>query len=136
MIRFHVPGKPVAKARPRVTTVNGKARSYTPAKTVNYESMVALAASKAMNGDAIYEGPVRIDVTATFPIPKGWSQKKRASRPIHWHTARPDGDNILKAISDGMNDVVFRDDSQVAFAKVQKIYGDTPGVEVMVEALP
>ena len=45
VVRFKVPGTPVGKGRPRVSTRGGKfAKMYTPEKTAYYESLVALAA--------------------------------------------------------------------------------------------
>lgn len=48
LIRFHIPGTPVAKGRARVTTRGGRPATYTPAKTVAYEGLVALAGQDAI----------------------------------------------------------------------------------------
>lgn len=138
VVRFTVPGQPVAKGRPRMAVRNGHPTAYTPAKTVAYEGLIAMAAEKAMEGRALIEGAVHIVVTATFQIPASWSKKRKAaaSSSLAWHTGRPDGDNIMKAVGDGLNGVVWKDDSQVALCKVQKLYGEKPGLDVLVEALP
>ncbi len=137
MITFTVPGVPVAKGRPRISTRGGFARAYTPLKTVMYESLIALAGQDAMEGRAPIEGPVYLHVTATFPIPVSWSKRRKAevASGAAWHTGKPDGDNIAKSVGDGLNGIVFKDDSQVALCKVLKLYGDKPGLDVMVEAL-
>jgi Holliday junction resolvase RusA-like endonuclease len=134
MIRFVVPGVPVAKGRPRLTTRGGFARAYTPGKTVAYEGLVAHAGQAAMDGTAPLDGPLRLEIVATFPIPASWSKKKRAEavEGTAWHTSRPDGDNILKAIGDGLNGVCWTDDSRIASSEVAKRYGVVPGVEVRV----
>lgn len=132
MIRLTVPGQPVAKGRPRAGTVNGKVRMFTPAKTVNYEGLIALAGQQAMDGAPLIDGPLRLSVTATFAIPASWSKKRVAG--ALWHTGRPDGDNLLKAVGDGLNGVVWKDDSQIAVAEIRKLYGPTPGL--LVEVLP
>lgn len=134
-ISFTVPGKPQGKGRARAARRGDYVTIYTPEKTVAYEGLIALAGEKAMNGRALVEGPVQLTITAVFSIPKGWSQKKRTSRPIHWHTSRCDLDNVVKAVGDGLNGIVWRDDSQVAMVKAIKLYGDTPGLTVVVEAL-
>jgi Holliday junction resolvase RusA-like endonuclease len=70
-------------------------------------------------------------------IPQSWSQKKQRMalagevRP----TGKPDADNVLKAMCDGMNGVVWRDDAQAVEVSVSKRYGPTPGVTVRVESL-
>jgi len=133
MLAFTVPGTPIAKGRPRAGTVAGRVRLFTPAKTVAYEGLIALAAEKAMDGAAPYLGPVSLTVTATFAIPASWSKKKQAA--ALWHTGRPDGDNLLKAVGDGLNGVVWKDDSQVASARIIKCYGDVPGLTVEIAPL-
>jgi Holliday junction resolvase RusA-like endonuclease len=81
-----------------------------------------------MAGRAPFSGPLFLSVVATFPIAKSWSAKKKAS--ARYHTSRPDADNILKAIGDGLNGVVWGDDAQIARASIEKRYGATPGVLV------
>ncbi|MCO7656007.1 RusA family crossover junction endodeoxyribonuclease, partial [Pseudomonas aeruginosa] len=44
-------------------------------------------------------------------------------------------DNVIKAIYDGLNGVVWKDDVQVVKAVVGKRYGETPGVRVKVVPL-
>lgn len=137
MIRVHVPGQPVAKGRPRITTVNGSPRSYTPAKTVAYEGLIALAGQEVMDGRELLDGPLSLTVQAIFQQPKGWSKKRCLAALLspEWHTGRPDGDNILKAVGDGLNGIVWRDDSQVARCVITKAYGETPGLTVEVTPL-
>jgi Holliday junction resolvase RusA-like endonuclease len=138
MITFTVPGEPVAKGRPKATTINGMARLYTPKKTVNYEAMVALAAQIAMRGKPLLEGPVELSFEARFSIPKGWTKKRLAAHAVspEFVTKKPDLDNLEKALGDGMNGVVFADDSQIAQTGVcRKVYGAVPGVTVTVRAL-
>jgi Holliday junction resolvase RusA-like endonuclease len=132
-IRFTVPGQPQGKGRARF----GNGRTYTPAKTVAYEGLIALAAQQAMDGRELIDSPVYLHVTAIFPIPKSWPKKRQAEARsgLAWHTSAPDGDNILKAVGDGCNAIVFKDDKQVAFAKVMKLYGEVPALDVMVEVL-
>lgn len=133
VIRFTVPGTPVAKGRPRITTWGGIAHAYTPAKTVAYERLVALAGKKAMDGALPSREPLSVSATAVFPIPKSWPRKRREA--AHWHTSRPDGDNIAKALGDGLNGVCWHDDSQVAVWRIVKCYGETPGLHVEVAPL-
>ncbi len=137
MIRFTVPGLPQGKGRARISTRNGSPRAYTPLKTVMYESLIALAGQDAMEGRPPIEGPVYLHVTATFPIAPSWTKRRKAeiASGMAWHTSKPDGDNIAKSVGDGLNGIAFKDDSQVALCKVLKVYGDKPGLDVMVEAL-
>lgn len=136
-IAFTVPGEPVGKGRPRATTINGSARMYTPKKTANYESLIAMAAQQAMAGAVPLKGACVIEVECVVGMPKSMSKKHRAEalagnmRP----TKKPDGDNVLKAVCDGINGVVWIDDVQAVDSRVWKRYGETPGVHVRVAAL-
>lgn len=40
-VMFTVPGEPVGKGRPRIGRVGAHARMFTPAKTANYEGLIA-----------------------------------------------------------------------------------------------
>ena len=127
---FVVLGPPQAKERPRARIMGGYARIYTPKKSAEYEAMVAEAAKRFFN--APIDGPVRLRVVAVFGLPKSWSRKKREAMRGAYHTQKPDGDNILKAIEDGLNHVAWHDDSQVADARIVKRWGDDPHVFVRV----
>jgi Holliday junction resolvase RusA-like endonuclease len=131
-VSFIVPGHPFGKQRSRSTK---SGRHYTPQETVRYENLVMMQAMQAMQD----RPPVDIDVglmfVAVFPVPDSWSAKKRAAalagdiRP----TKKPDLSNIQKALEDGMNAVVFKDDSQITESGgSKKIYGETPCVKVCV----
>lgn len=135
-IVFTVPGTPVAKGRPRATTISGRARMFTPAKTARYESTVALAAQQAMGTRTPFDGPLVVDAVALFDVPASWSQKKRAAalagevKP----TGRPDLDNIAKALGDGCNGVLWTDDSRIVQLTIAKRYAEAPGLRVVVTA--
>lgn len=132
-IRIQVPGQPQGKGRARF----GSGRTYTPAKTVAYEGLIALAGEQVMGAIEKIEGPIFLTVTATFDIPKSRAKKMAAvmAGGIAWHTAKPDQDNIMKAVGDGLNGIVWKDDSQIAFSKCMKMYGEKPGLDILVEAL-
>jgi Holliday junction resolvase RusA-like endonuclease len=135
-LSFTVPGQPVAKGRPRLSTIGGKARAFTPAKTVRYEHLVAKAAQQAMQGRPPVPAGVAVtaDIIAWLPVPASWSRKKRDAailgdmRP----TSRPDVDNFAKAALDGMNGIVFHDDAQIVRLEVSKRYGPTPCLAIVV----
>lgn len=130
MIVVHVPGEPVAKGRPRF----GQGRTYTPAKTRKWEDLAATCGRIAYGAKAPLTGPLAVSIVATFSVPKSWNKQRRLLPPPH--ASRPDGSNILKAVEDSLNDVIWVDDSQIIKATVEKRYGDEPGVTVTVEALP
>ena len=127
---FFIPGDPVAKGRPRAASIGGKARLYTPKKTEKYENLVRLACGDAISRPVSI--PCYVRAVAVLPVPQSWSKKRTeaAIRGDELPTKRPDLDNYLKAILDGMNGVAFADDSQVVEISARKQYGVRPGVWV------
>ncbi|MGH8387653.1 MAG: RusA family crossover junction endodeoxyribonuclease [Pseudomonas sp.] len=133
-VQFVVPGEAVGKGRPRVSTIGGHARMFTPKKTANYETLIAMAAQAAMNGRDLILGPVLVEMKIIVSVAASWSKKKTAEalQGLVMPTKKPDADNVLKAICDGINGIVFKDDVQVVNVSMSKRFGETPGVLVRV----
>lgn len=136
-IAFVVPGEPQGKGRARVGKVGQHARMFTPAKTVAYEGLIAHAAQQAMKGAPLLEGACAVHVVAIFSVPGSWSAKKKDAALIgNIHpTKKPDGDNILKAVCDGINGVIWKDDAQAVECSIIKRYGEVPGLRVVAAAI-
>lgn len=136
-IVFTVPGEPQGKGRPRIGRVGQHARMFTPAKTVAYEGLVALAAQEAMQGRDMITGPVLIELHILHGVPQSMSKKRKALAlagqllPMK----KPDTDNVLKAICDGCNGVVWKDDVQATDGVFRRRYSETPGVRVRIVPL-
>jgi Holliday junction resolvase RusA-like endonuclease len=128
MIDLVIYGKPIGKARPRFgrNKGTGKVVTFTPQKTKHYEQEIATTAQCAMFGKELMEGPVKVEIRAFF-----FHAKKTGS-----HVSRPDIDNIVKAILDGLNGVAFKDDAAVAMLLASKQYVNDEAqerVEVVVD---
>lgn len=138
-VMFVVPGEPKGKGRARSRIAKGKGGAqfvahYTPKDTVEYENLVRMAAHEAMAGETPTSFPCMVSIRVFRSVPASWSQKKRR-RALDGEilpTGKPDLDNIEKAILDGMNAIVFRDDSVVCDVSKKKRYAETPRVEVIV----
>ena len=133
-VYFVISGPVVGKGRPRFTSKGGFARAYTPKKTTDYEKHVAM--SYLIEGDRLQfkDLPVEIVINAYFEIPKSVSKKKKLQM-IEGEitpTVKPDADNILKTIMDGLNNIAWNDDKQVVTATVNKFYSETPNCEVTI----
>lgn len=127
---FTVPGEPKGKGRPRFSRASG--RAYTPRETEIYEARVAMEFNAEYPDDVRTDKPVELWVTACHSIPKSWSKKKKAAAVGKPCTKKPDADNILKAICDGLNGLAYRDDAQICEVHLTKIYGDAPFVRVTI----
>ncbi|AOI57417.1 RusA family crossover junction endodeoxyribonuclease [Burkholderia diffusa] len=132
IVRFFVPGKPVAKGRPRFSRRGAHVHVHTPERTESYEGLVKFTAYTAMRGSVPFAGPVRLIVHIGVPIPGSWSQRRQreAAAGAIGATKKPDADNVVKALKDGMNGVVYGDDGQVVDLWVSKRYATTPGVRI------
>lgn len=128
-IHFTVPGVPVGKGRPRVTAHG----TYTPQKTRDYEQKVRLC-WKTQSGVSFASGaPLSADIVAYFPVPRSLSKRRREAMEGIFHVARPDADNIAKAILDSLNGFAFPDDSAVQLDRVWKLRTNgAPRVEVTI----
>lgn len=122
MVYFFVPGKVQGKARPRFSSKSGTV--YTPSKTKSYERQIK-EAYEVQEG-LCREGRVMVVIEAVFPIPKSWTRaKKAAAMAGKIPPGKPDIDNILKVVLDGLNDVAYEDDKQVVLTQCKKVYADT-----------
>lgn len=126
--KFTVPGEPTGKGRPRIT----KWGAHTPEKTVLYENLVKTAYNGGMMDGALF-----MDIKAYYQIPVSASKKKQEMmrRMEIYPTKKPDCDNVIKIIADALNKIAYNDDSQIVIAKIEKLYADTPMVEVAVGQL-
>ncbi len=132
--RLTVHGEPVAKGRPKLATVRGRAMAFTPKKTRNYEDIVRHTAVREWNSAPVLRDvPIRLSAKFFRSIPASWSAKKQQAalagliRPI----TRPDWDNLGKSITDALNGVVYLDDALIVSSTVEKFYAVEPRVEII-----
>lgn len=129
---IYVPGRPVPKARPRVTRWS----TYTPITTVEYEQRIFDAWSAAGSPKFPADTPLSIFVEARFPIPKGTSRRRAALIDGTWHTNhRGDVDNIIKAVQDALNGHAYPDDCAICDVRGQKLWSKTPGTTIIIQTI-
>lgn len=148
-VEFFIPGAPRGKGRARSAPlmrggqpVLGKGgrpivTHHTDEKTVAYESTISIAGANAMMVARLAEpmdGGVALTLDILLEVPRSWSKKKRvaALAGLVFATKKPDSDNVLKAVKDGLNSIVWRDDVQVVRTVMQKRFAEAPGVRVRV----
>lgn len=131
---FNVEGDPVGKQRPRFA----RGRTYTPKKSVDYESLIASQALSAMCPSLPLETPVAVYIYINHAIPASYSKKrKKACLSCLERPKKPDLDNVAKSFLDAMNGIVYKDDVQVVSLHVTKRYDTIASVHVCVkEELP
>ncbi|MEG1520107.1 MAG: RusA family crossover junction endodeoxyribonuclease [Clostridia bacterium] len=131
MIEFEVIGKPVGKGRPRFSGRNGVVRTYTPTTTTDYETEVAMAYKTAVKKASMaeippYDKPLKIQIVACYAIPQAFSRakKEQALCEVFQPQTKPDIDNIIKIVLDGLNKVAYDDDKQIVEVYAVKRYGN------------
>jgi Holliday junction resolvase RusA-like endonuclease len=131
---IYVSGIPVGKARARVTRYG----TYTPAKTADYETLIALSGKVAMRGRELMTGPVQMTLWMYVRIPASWSKKKQhmACCGQILPTTKPDSKNILSSVEDALNGVVYNDDRQIVVHHLYRFYSADPRIEVEIADLP
>ena len=133
MISFEIPGEPVPQGRPRVTRTGV---TYYDAKTKAYRELVKQCATIAQAGRVTLLGPLAMIVDCEFSVPESWSKYKRqAALHGQWYTGRKDVDNVIKAVSDSCNGIIYVDDSQIVVVVGTKSYSLEPKTKVNIYEL-
>ncbi len=148
IVEFSVPGVPVGQPRPRAQLVRGKARPfvhmYTPGERVKpWKDLIGLHFARHQPAEP-WTGPVKLSLEAFFPRPQRLLKRTSPSGAL-WMSAKPDLDNVLKAVMDALTwsedrrRGLWRDDAQVvAYGPTGKWYaaiGCEPGIRVRCELL-
>lgn len=135
MVTFKVDANPVGKQRARYVKRGNFVQAYTPEKTRTYETLIRESAKQAMGESEPLETPVSLYLYIRVPIPASATKKRLQAisdgteKPIR----KPDASNILKSVEDGMNSVIYKDDSQIVNIHVTKVYSSVPGVDICVK---
>ena len=142
--RITIYGNPKALKRHRTYT-RGKGGKPLPfARTVdpNVETKADFLTQCLMHKPSVpLTGPVSVSCLAVFGRPKGHFRTGKFSNQLnprtakHWHTSKPDRDNVDKLILDSLTGIFWRDDSQVCAGGVSKMYGDRPRIEIEIKEL-
>ena len=131
-LRVTIPGKPVPKGRPRAVFRRNKVQMFTPQATKDYEKKVALVVGSGTHFRGKerplcgIDKPVRLDVVAIFPRPLSMHRKSFGDGLLP-HAKRPDLDNVVKAIADGidkLNGLVWKDDGQIQCIRAESWYAE------------
>jgi Holliday junction resolvase RusA-like endonuclease len=122
-IEITVPGVPIAQPRQRHRIASGAGgqfvKNYTPGDHPVRDFKAAIRRAVAEQCSTVWRGPVRVDWVAVFPRPAGKIWKRRPM-PRLPHTAKPDRDNLDKAILDALTGTMLADDKQVFCGSVCK----------------
>ena len=137
---FVIPGPPRGKGRPQFARRGKFVTTYTDDKTASYENLVALACREEMRGRPPLDGPVWLQVVATFAIPASASKVKKLAMMTGkvGATKKPDLDKLTRAVGDAVKSAgVIGDDSCIIRSSQTKRLaeiGEAPGLKLRLEA--
>lgn len=131
MVKAHIviPGKPIAKKRPRFYHRGAHFGAYNCQMTE--EGRWIIEAKQATISFADEGTPIALKCWFYFDFPKSMSAKKRAGAV---YTKKPDLDNLVKFVKDCLNGVAWKDDSQVVSLMSKKLY-DFDGIGARTEII-
>lgn len=132
MIQFTIPGKAVPKGRPRMTK-SGKV--YTPAETQKYEYKVMDCFMTAYPNFSKFTQPLWVRICESRAMPTSWSVKMKQKMWGEPCGTRPDLDNVMKSVLDGLNGIAFRDDNQIASLHGEKRWDYDNSVTVIIQPI-
>jgi len=145
-ITFVVPGKPIAKMRPRFAN-RGK---YVAAinDQVPEEGLYILCIQDQIRNQAGLSGllpfpsdiPISLRMIFSMPPLKSFSKRKTAAiqnGAMVPHVSRPDLDNCIKFTKDCLNGIAWVDDNQVSQIIAEKVYAARlPSTQIEITPLP
>ena len=139
MIHFEIEGKAQPQGRPRAVRMGAGVRMYDPPKSKAYKQMVAAKVRSYMkiNGIQTITEPIAVHLNFYFIPPKSYSNKRiRAiEAKEELFTKRLDLDNLVKSVTDGMNSIMYLDDSQIVRLTAGKHYGHKDYVDVKIKVI-
>jgi Holliday junction resolvase RusA-like endonuclease len=98
-----------------------------------YVNAISKAAEEAMGGREPWTGPVDLRLSREYLPPVKWSKERRTS--TRWKITAPAGQNLVRLVLDGLTDVAFLEDEQVAVLHVSKVYAATARTTITVRPL-
>jgi Holliday junction resolvase RusA-like endonuclease len=142
-LEFRVAGKPEPAGSKRAFPIRrkggamGVAVTDDNARSKPWQARVALAADVAMDGAALFTGPLGLALEFDMRRPKGHfgtgrnAERLKTAAPERPIT-KPDCTKLVRGVEDAMTGVVWADDAQVVEQLVTKRYAGREGVRVVV----
>lgn len=135
LLQVSIPGDPVGQGRPRVVTHGGRTWAHPPKRSAEWRAGAAWCFRQEWKGQPPRNEPLALHVRAVAARPKRL-QTRTSPKGRTWRTTKPDGDNVLKAVADSLQDAgVVVDDKCIVVQTVESLYaaaGEGPCVEVVV----
>lgn len=127
-IKLNINPPTVTAQEHKVKVVHGRPMFYDPPKVREAKRVLENALFVHVPVEPM-EGPLSLAVTWSF-------KRTRPHKHGEWRVTRPDTDNLEKLLKDTMTHMGFwKDDAQVVVEHVEKLWSDTPGLDIEVVPL-
>ena len=129
-VRVNIPIIPVPKGRPRFSRRSGS--TFTPKTTTTFQNAIRQATVLQLiplgfqrKDFPVFEKGESLTVYFDFIFPRPKNQC-RVKDPfgLIWKASLPDGDNLEKAVMDGLKGLLWEDDNQIVELRWRKMYAD------------
>ena len=134
-MKLIIPGKPIAKKRPRFVRKTGRAYDDQASESGRFLLTVR---EQIKDLKEPLEGPLFVSFFFYFEVPKSYPKKMHnavANGDVLYHIKKPDGSNLCKFCEDILNNEVWHDDSQICELFVAKYYSIKARTEIMISEL-
>lgn len=119
MLSLSIDCVPMPAPRPKFkTSESGKKYTYMPKEYQEFKKLIGYAA-RTVTGGVILTSPIKLDIT----FRKNLEVTNRKFGDI---------DNLAKSVLDGLNGVLFKDDSQVTGLSLHKMSSDKEGIDIYI----
>ena len=127
-IRLNINPPTVTAQEHKVKVVHGRPMFYDPPKVREAKRVLESALFVHVPLSPL-EGPLALTVSWSF-------KRTRPHKHGEWRVTRPDTDNLEKLLKDTMTHMGFwKDDAQVVVEHVEKMWSDSPGLDIEVVPL-
>lgn len=128
MVELRFPIKAMGAVR---MTQRGKFVNKQAIKYLDYKSAIRMLAKMQYKGELI-DTPIEVECRFYFSPPKSYTKTKlkQISSKQMLYTKKPDVDNLFKGVTDSLNGVIYKDDSQIVKATMHKEYSDQDSIVV------
>jgi Holliday junction resolvase RusA-like endonuclease len=141
-ITFHVPGIPQTADSKRAFVIpgknGGKPRAIVTDDNPKGKDWRATIQQVAADHFAVpMEGPLKVSLRFGLLRPKGHFGKRglKPSAP-QYPTVKPDVIKLARCVEDALNGLAWKDDSQIVFEELGKVYAGSPGVQIEIGGVP
>ena len=137
MINVTIYGEPIPQARPRFTKTG---HAYEPPRSRNYKTLARFWLTQKLKKENTWkplETAMVVDITFYMSIPSSWTKKRKEEAyngVIRPTTRNGDIDNLIKAVLDAGNGLLWADDTFITDIVAHKRYtGDVARTEITVK---